>query len=124
MGCVSSTDCIVAIVQKPDDGVMQPMENSPPGIHTMPSGAFVGAGVLLGIVGAKGEAVVVATSSAATAVEITPALKIIAPSKGKRIWFGLNIVSLDGQFAGCFRQGNILLPRIREIISCWSPAGP
>jgi len=32
-----------------------PIENSPPGIQTMPSGAGVGAGVLLGIVGAKSE---------------------------------------------------------------------
>ena len=31
------------------------MENSPPGIHTMPAGAFVGAGAVLGTVGANGE---------------------------------------------------------------------
>jgi len=31
------------------------MENSPPGIHTMPSGAGAGAAVLLGIVGANAE---------------------------------------------------------------------
>src|SRR5580765_7133156 len=33
-----------------------PIENSPPGIHTMPGTAGVGTGVLLEIVGAKGEA--------------------------------------------------------------------
>src|SRR6185436_8767969 len=32
-----------------------PIENSPPGIHTMPAGAGAGAGVVLGIVGAKGD---------------------------------------------------------------------
>src|SRR5436309_13176384 len=32
-----------------------PIENSPPGIHAMPSGAGAGAGVLLGLVGANGD---------------------------------------------------------------------
>src|SRR5450432_3298138 len=98
MGCVSLTDCIVAMVQKPDDGAMQPMENSPPGIHTMPSGALAGAGVMLGTVAANGEALVAgATASAATAVEIFAAWglacrshpqKMMAPSKTKMVWFG------------------------------------
>jgi hypothetical protein len=43
------------MVQTPSEGARQPIENSPPGIHTMPGGAFLGAGVGLGIVGAKGE---------------------------------------------------------------------
>ena len=37
-------------------GVRQPIENSPPGIHTMPSGAGPGAGAWLGMVGAKAAA--------------------------------------------------------------------
>src|ERR1700690_1721646 len=41
-----------------------PMENSPPGIHAMPSGAFVGAGVLLGMVGAKADAARLAGTAA------------------------------------------------------------
>src|SRR5271165_6678340 len=53
MGCASFTAFIVAMVQTPSDGALQPIENSPPGIHTMPSGAFLGAGVCLGIVGTK-----------------------------------------------------------------------
>jgi hypothetical protein len=32
------------------------MENSPPGIQTIPGGALAGAGVVFGIVGAKTEA--------------------------------------------------------------------
>ena len=53
MGWESFTAFIVAMVQTPCDGALHPMENSPPGIHTMPSGAFAGAGVLLGTVGVK-----------------------------------------------------------------------
>jgi len=34
-------------------GAAAPIENSPPGIQTMPSGAWPGAGVLFGIVGAN-----------------------------------------------------------------------
>src|SRR6185436_12071105 len=45
-----------------------PIENSPPGIHTMPCGAGAGAGVLFGTVGAKGELAEVAPFSFALAV--------------------------------------------------------
>src|SRR5450631_443455 len=73
MGCESVTDCIVATVQMPSFGVWQPIENSPPGIHTMPGGAFVGAGAGLGMVGANGEALVAgATTSAADAGALQP----------------------------------------------------
>jgi len=58
----------------PSDGVVQPMENSPPGIHTMPAGAFVGAGAVLGTVGANGEVLAAgAVSIAARAVKMPPA---------------------------------------------------
>ena len=43
------------MVQKPVDGSLQPIENSPPGIQTMPFGALLGTGSLLGTVGAKAE---------------------------------------------------------------------
>ena len=55
MGCASFTAFIVAMVQKPVDGSLQPIENSPPGIHTMPSGALLGRGSWLGTVGAKAD---------------------------------------------------------------------
>jgi hypothetical protein len=45
-----------------------PIENSPPGIHTIPSGARVGADVLFGTVGAKGELAAAALFSFASAV--------------------------------------------------------
>src|SRR3974390_788610 len=53
MGCVSLTAVSVALVQNSSDASWQPMENSPPGIHTMPSGAGPGAAALFGTVGAK-----------------------------------------------------------------------
>lgn len=55
MGWASFTAFMVAAVQKPVDGSLQPIENSPPGIQAMPVGAFLGAGVLLGIVAAKSD---------------------------------------------------------------------
>jgi hypothetical protein len=67
MGCASFTAFIVAIVQTPSDGSVQPIENSPPEIHTIPSNAFVGGGVLLGTVGAKVEPFVTPEISLATA---------------------------------------------------------
>jgi hypothetical protein len=39
-----------------------PIENSPPGIQTIPGGAFAGAGVEFGIVGSKDRAVTVVGS--------------------------------------------------------------
>src|ERR1019366_2112837 len=55
------------MVQTPSEGARPPIENSPPGIHTMPAGAVVGAGIGLGIVGAKAGAAGLAGSSCAAA---------------------------------------------------------
>jgi hypothetical protein len=55
MGWASFTAFMVAAVQKPADGSLQPIENSPPGIQTMPLGALLGTGSLLGTVGAKAD---------------------------------------------------------------------
>jgi hypothetical protein len=64
------------MVQKPVDGTLQPIENSPPGIQTMPFGALFGTGISLGIVGAKVDPPVVdAPSSAAAAGESDDLLK-------------------------------------------------
>ena len=56
---------------------MQPIENSPPGIHTIPAGAFLGAGVGLGIVGAKGE-----TGAPAAIVWPATATALVSPVAG------------------------------------------
>jgi hypothetical protein len=77
MGCESRTEFIVAMVQAPSDGARQPIENSPPGIHTMPDGAFVGEGVGLGIVGAKGK-----TGAPAAIVWPATATAFVAPVAG------------------------------------------
>jgi len=66
----------------------------------MPAGAFVGAGVVFGIVGAKGEVPAAgATSAAAATDEIQPALKTDMPSKEKMVAFSF-IKSFGGEFAG------------------------
>ena len=84
-----------------------PIENSPPGIHTMPSGFGFGAGILLETVGAKGElpvappfvwlAEVVADSGAERNIKqaVTAAMTIapvtsqrIAPGCGAAVGFG------------------------------------
>jgi hypothetical protein len=55
---------------------LQPIENSPPGIQTMPSGVSIGAGILLGIVGANADPPMVdSPSSAETAAERDALLK-------------------------------------------------
>jgi hypothetical protein len=46
---------MVAALQKPVDGSLQPIENSPPGIQTMSLGALLDTGSLLGTVGAKAD---------------------------------------------------------------------
>src|ERR1700693_6119056 len=70
MGWASFTAFIVAAVQNPVDRTLQPIENSPPGIQTMPCGALLGTGNLLGNVGAKAApSLVGARSSAKRAVE-------------------------------------------------------
>ena len=77
----------IAMVQTPSDRTLQPNENSPPGIHTIPSGAFVGGGARFGTVGAKVEAFVTGTTSpAATAGEGQPALIASAPRRQRVIW--------------------------------------
>ena len=91
MGCVSFTAFIVAMVQKPVDGTLQPIENSPPGIQTMPFGPLFGTGILLGIVAAKADpAMVGAVSSAETAGESHAVLKtnkVNVPNKtGAVLW--------------------------------------
>jgi hypothetical protein len=119
MGCASFTAFIVAMVQTPSDGTLQPIENSPPGIHTIPSGPFVGGGVLLGTVGAKVEAFVTGTtSSAATAGEDQPAFMANAARRQRLIWLAFiatNVLMVsvrsnffchfDGELAGCSRIG-------------------
>ena len=77
MGCESLTEFIVAAEQTPPDGARQPIENSPPGIHTIPAGAFLGAGVGFGIVGAKGE-----TAAPAAIVWPATATAFVAPVAG------------------------------------------
>src|ERR1700746_2456595 len=72
MGCASFTEFIVAMVQTPSDGTWQPMENSPPGIHTIPFGALGGGGVWLGTVGAKCELLVTGITSPAAATDKSP----------------------------------------------------
>jgi hypothetical protein len=85
MGCASFTAFIVAMVQTLSDGSVQTIENSPPEIHTIPSKAFVGGGLLLGTVGAKVEPLVTAEISSATATSegqlafMASALKIQRP---------------------------------------------
>jgi len=86
------------MVQTPSDGTLQPIENSPPGIHTMPSGAFVGGGVLLGIVGAKADPPMVgAPSSEETAGESLAVLKtnnVSVPNKtGAVLWVFIKGIS-------------------------------
>src|SRR6266705_1776279 len=54
MGCASRVTPARLQIASPVSSL--PIENSPPGIHTMPSGLAPGAGVLLGMVGAKSEA--------------------------------------------------------------------
>src|SRR6266446_6408598 len=54
MGCASRVTPGKPQIASPVSSL--PIENSPPGIHTMPSGLEPGAGVLLGMVGAKDEA--------------------------------------------------------------------
>src|ERR1700743_1309296 len=65
MGWASFTAFIVAAVQEPVDGTLQPIENSPPGIQAMPVGALLGTGVLLGIVAAKSDPSMANSPSAA-----------------------------------------------------------
>jgi hypothetical protein len=67
---------MVAAVQNSVDGSLHPIENSPPGIQTMPLGALLGTGSLLGTVGAKAEPPMAgAPSSAETAGESQAMLK-------------------------------------------------
>src|SRR6266581_4293655 len=49
-----------------------PIENSPPGIHTMPFGAGVGAGVLFGTVGSNGDGVAAESLPMAASGATTP----------------------------------------------------
>src|SRR5580700_4759011 len=65
MGWASFTAFMVAVVQKPVDGSLQPIENSPPGIQTMPSGPLLGMGSLLGTVGPKADPPIAGTPSSA-----------------------------------------------------------
>ena len=72
---------MVSMVQTPSDGTWQPMD-SPPGIHTIPFGAFDGSGVWLGTVGAKAEVLVSgATTSPATACESRAAFMASTPKR-------------------------------------------
>src|SRR6266568_6774717 len=83
-----------------------PIENSPPGIHTIPSGAGVGAGPLFGMVGAKGDAAAVCSlfrlaegdSEGGDEPDLTnaktPAAATIAPT--------LHHIALDREAAGRF----------------------
>src|ERR1700722_10199740 len=54
-------------------GSCAPMENSPPGIHTMPGSALPGESVLLGTVGAKGTPadIIAAGLARCAAIELT-----------------------------------------------------
>src|SRR5437667_1016927 len=83
-----------------------PIENSPPGIHTIPSGAGAGAGLLFGMVGAKGDAAAVSSlfrlaegdSEGGDEPDLTnaktPAAETIAPT--------LHHIVLDREAAGRF----------------------
>src|SRR5271169_2518177 len=55
----------------PSLGTVQPIENSPPGIHTMPAGAGLGTGVWLGRVGANGDTPATAAAGALTNADDT-----------------------------------------------------
>jgi hypothetical protein len=82
---------MVAEVQKPVDGSLQPIENSPPGIQTMPLGALSGTGSLLGTVGAKAEPPMAGgPSSAETAGESHAMLRTssvnVPNEKGPVMW--------------------------------------
>src|SRR5260370_34340484 len=65
MGWASFTAFIVAAVQYPVDGSLQPIENSPPGIQTIPLGALLGTGSLLGTVGANADPPIAGAPSSA-----------------------------------------------------------
>lgn len=81
------------------------MENSPPRIHTIPEGAFVGAGAILEIVGKNGEA-----NWFVGIVEISPAPAMMDPDKKIaiinfmfKVWFQPFVMrgvpmSLSGEF--------------------------
>jgi hypothetical protein len=91
MGWASFTAFMVAAVQKSVDGSLQPIENSPPGIQTMPFGALLGTGRLLGTVGAKVDPPMVgAPSSAELAGESHAMLKTtsvnVPNKKGAVMW--------------------------------------
>jgi len=91
MGWASFTAFMVAAVQKPVDGSLQPIENSPPGIQTMPFGALLDTGSLLGTVGAKAEPPMAgAPSSAERAGENHAMLKTnsvnVPNEKGPVMW--------------------------------------
>src|ERR1035441_3944716 len=61
MGCASRVTPGKPQSDSPDSSL--PIANSPPGIHTMPSGAGLGAGVLFGMVGPKAELAAAAASA-------------------------------------------------------------
>jgi hypothetical protein len=77
------------MVQTPSFGIWQPIENSPPGIQTIPAGAFLGAGAEFGMVAANGEALVlVSDASVAHAGFATQRLIAMAPNNEKIIRLG------------------------------------
>jgi hypothetical protein len=91
MGWASFTAFMVAAVQNPADGSLQPIENSPPGIQTMPLGVLLGGGSWLGTVGAKADPPMAgALSSAEKAGERYATLKTtsvnIPNRKGVVMW--------------------------------------
>jgi hypothetical protein len=98
MGWASFTAFMVAAVQKPVDGSLQPIENSPPGIQTIPFGALLGTGPLLGIVGAKADPVIPgAPSSAEIAGESHAMLKTtsvnVPNKKGAVMWAFVKVMT-------------------------------
>src|SRR5882757_9107025 len=129
MGCASLTEPIVAMVQMPSLGAVQPMENSPPGIHAMPDGALVGAEVLLAMVGANGEAALVSVPAAAGRLQPTTAMMpshihVLRASglTGSRfipVFWRIQFMTASGKSAVTARRFSLVFTRVG--CSPWEP---
>ena len=101
------------MVQTPSDGTTQPIENSPPGIHTMPSGAGPRAGVLFGTVGAKGDA-----AGADGSAAVTPASADREGAKARQAATPARVPASAAVIRVCVRV--IFVIRLCEFLVCVS----